>query len=149
MGDPSTYGILVQNYQSVLAFPFWLFNDNNWSNLALRSNQIVPGMPQEFYTRASIVAPYQAIEFNQGMFALFVVLQGLAMLFFCGVLFWVWFYSEAQPETSGFPLFEAKYRSEVTWDMKLGKKGDPAQIEVSQMFEGMRDAAVFTRGPNN
>lgn len=57
MGDPSTYGILVQNYQSVLAFPFWLFNDNNWGNLALRSNQTVPGMPHEFYTQASIVAP--------------------------------------------------------------------------------------------
>ncbi|KAJ4386439.1 hypothetical protein N0V93_009335 [Gnomoniopsis smithogilvyi] len=111
MQDPSTYGIIVQNFQSVLAFPFWLFNDNNWGNTALKSNQTVAGLPQQFYTQASIVAPYQAIEFNQGMFIVFVVLQGLGILFAWGTLFWVWICSRVQPETSGFLLFEAKYRN--------------------------------------
>src|SRR3954463_16824253 len=30
LADPSTWGILSQNFQSLLVFPFWLFNSNNW-----------------------------------------------------------------------------------------------------------------------
>lgn len=79
------------------------------------------------------------------MFALFVVLEGLAILFVLGVLSWTWFISSSrpQPATSGFPVFEAKYRTSVTWNNSPTEKKDPGRIEVSQMIEHMRDAAVF------
>ncbi|KAJ4407286.1 hypothetical protein N0V82_009955 [Gnomoniopsis sp. IMI 355080] len=149
MQDPSTYGIIVQNFQSVLVFPFWLFNDNNWGNTALKSNQTVAGLPQQFYTEASVVAPYQAIEFTQGMFVLFVVLQGLSILFAWGTLILVWVCSRVQPETSGFLLFEAKYRSRVGWNKASGERRDPREIKVTEMIEVMSDATVFTKSPGS
>lgn len=149
MQDPSTYGIIVQNFQSVLAFPFWLFNDNNWGNTALKSNQTVAGLPQQFYTEASIVAPYEAIDFNQGMFVLFVVLQGLGILFAWGTLIWIWFCSKVQPETSGFLLFEAKYRSKEGWNQTSEERRDPRDIKVTEMIEVMSNAVAFTKSPGS
>jgi hypothetical protein len=35
-GGPATYGLLLQEFQSVLAFPLWLFNANNFGNIALK-----------------------------------------------------------------------------------------------------------------
>jgi hypothetical protein len=86
MEDPSTYGIVIQNFQSILAFPFWLFNSNSWGNTALVPNQIISTLPPEFYIQASIVAPYTKIKFSVAMFILFVIFQGLAIIFVWSVL---------------------------------------------------------------
>ena len=79
--DPSTSVVLSQNFQSILTFPFWLFNANNYGNTALQAQQIIPMLPMEFYTEASIVAPYVKIKFDWVMFVIFLVLQGLAISF--------------------------------------------------------------------
>ena len=50
-----------QIFQSVLAFPFWKFNPNNFGNVHLNAKNIVPGLPPDFYTIASIGNPYEKI----------------------------------------------------------------------------------------
>ncbi|EXJ61433.1 uncharacterized protein A1O5_11749 [Cladophialophora psammophila CBS 110553] len=50
-----------QTFHSILAFPFWLFNPNNFGNVQLEARNIVAGLPPEFYTNASIGAPYEKI----------------------------------------------------------------------------------------
>lgn len=51
-------GVPYQTMQSILAFPLWQFNENNFGNIELKSQTIVSSLPPEFYTKASIVAPY-------------------------------------------------------------------------------------------
>lgn len=50
-----------QIFQSILAYPFWLFNPNNFGNVNLNAKTIVPGLPPDFYTIASIGNPYEKI----------------------------------------------------------------------------------------
>jgi hypothetical protein len=50
-----------QIFHSILAYPFWLFNPNNFGNVDLQAKDIVEGLPSEFYTTASIGAPYDRI----------------------------------------------------------------------------------------
>ncbi|KAK8102430.1 hypothetical protein PG984_015576 [Apiospora sp. TS-2023a] len=112
MPDPSTDGVLSRNFQSILAFPLWLFNDNNWGNIALKSDTITTTLPPQFYTTATIVAPYSKISFNRTMFYLFIVLQGLALVLIWAVLIWVWVRSTPIPYISSFPLFDAAFKLE-------------------------------------
>ncbi|KAK7973193.1 hypothetical protein PG996_007421 [Apiospora saccharicola] len=70
--DMSTDGVLARNFQSILAFPFWFFNDNNWGNTALDFTAITPTLPPQFYTVAALVAPYSKIQFSRTMFYLFI-----------------------------------------------------------------------------
>ena len=50
-----------QIFHSILAFPFWQFNPNNFGNVALNAQNITAGLPSEFYTTASIGAPCDRI----------------------------------------------------------------------------------------
>ena len=50
-----------QLFLSLLSFPFWHFNDNNFGNVRLKAQDIVQGLPEEFYTWASVDKPLQRI----------------------------------------------------------------------------------------
>lgn len=143
LGDPSTYGVVTQNFQSLLAFPTWLFNANNWGNTALKSNVTVPGMPAGFYTTAGVVKPVSTYDFDTGMFGLFVGLQGAAMVFIWAVLFWVWLGGRNVPDTSSFPLFDVKYR---TWvDGERLTKEEMAHVSGSDIVGCTKGAVVRTK----
>lgn len=144
LGDPSTYGIVVQNFQSLLAFPTWLFNANNWGNTALKSNVTVPGMPPEFYTTAEVVRPVSTYDFDSGMFGLFAGLQGTAMVFIWAVLLWLWIGGGSMPETSSFPLFDMKYRTEI--DGERLAFDDIVHASSSEVVGRMKGAVVRTTG---
>ncbi|KAI0202467.1 hypothetical protein F4808DRAFT_449802 [Astrocystis sublimbata] len=142
LSDPSTYGILSQSFQSILAFPFWLFNSNNWGNVHLISNQITPFQPPEFYTQASIVAPYDKIRFNKAMFALFLAFQGLAMVFTWAVLVWLWLGPRITTEMSAWTVFDMTYKTRVRGgggDVKYHELGTADVIGV------MKTAQVHRR----
>jgi hypothetical protein len=51
-------GVPYQTLQSILAFPLWQFNANNYGNIQLVDRTVISTLPPEFYTKASIVAPY-------------------------------------------------------------------------------------------
>lgn len=49
--DPSYHAVLTQNFQGILAFPFWLFNANNYGNPALQAETVISTLPQSFIPR--------------------------------------------------------------------------------------------------
>ncbi|KAI0438358.1 hypothetical protein F4803DRAFT_569647 [Xylaria telfairii] len=139
--DPSTYGILQQNFQSILAFPFWFFNNNNWGNIELRANQIAPSLPSQFYTEASIVAPFTKIRFNPSMFALFLTFQGFAMIFSWGCLCWLWFGPKIVTKISLWSLFDVAYKTNVQ-----GEDIVPFQsLTTSDVIGVMKTAQVYSK----
>ncbi|KAJ8128335.1 hypothetical protein O1611_g5298 [Lasiodiplodia mahajangana] len=140
--DPSTYGILQQNFQSILAFPFWFFNNNNWGNVELRSNQIISSLPSQFYTEASIVAPFTKIRFNPSMFALFLTFQALAMIFCWGCLCWLWFGPKIATEISLWSLFDVAYKTTV----QSGENNVSFQgLTTSDVIGVMKFAQVYAK----
>lgn len=143
LSDPSTWGILAQNFQSVLVFPFWLFNANNWGNTELKENQTVSTLPAEFYTQASLVEPYTKLKFDTAMFALFLALQALTMGYVWAVLVRMWTRWKAPAKTSSFPLFDVGYRTQIVGN--IGNVVDVQQANNSQIVEGVKDVRVFAR----
>lgn len=140
--DPATWGIQFQNFQSVLVFPFWLFNANNWGNTQTHANTTVSNLPPEFYTEASIVEPYTKIRFQPAMFALFLVLQILSLLFVGGVVVWAWIMSRVPLKTSSFPLFDIAFRAEVHSEVE---NKDMNNLSDSEIVHLMRNAKAVGR----
>jgi hypothetical protein len=140
--DPSAYVVFSQNFQSILAFPFWLFNANNYGNTALQVQQIIPVLPVEFYTEASIVAPYIKIKFDWGMFIIFLVLQGLAISFVWAVLLWVWFAVKGLPATSSYPLFDFAFKAKAEIEVDQQDVLNAGDLDVINM---VRDVKIFVK----
>lgn len=116
--DPADWGIQFQNFQSILVFPFWLFNAGNWGNPQTHANTTVSNLPPEFSTKASIVEPYSKFRVQPAMFTLFLVLQVVSLLFVGGVVVWAWMISRIPPKTSSFPLFDIAFRADVQSDIE-------------------------------
>lgn len=140
--DPATWGILFQNFQSILVFPFWLFNCNNWGNTKSHANTTVSSLPPEFFTEASLVEPYAKIKVQPAMFSLFLVLQVLSLLFVGGVVVWTWTRSRIPLKTSSFPLFDIAFRAEVQSDVEHRDLDD---LNDSEIVHLMRDAKAVGR----
>ncbi|KAI3326173.1 hypothetical protein HD806DRAFT_552487 [Xylariaceae sp. AK1471] len=117
--NPLTYGTLLQTFQSIIAFPHWLFNANNYGNIALQPQDVINTLPPDFYTSASIVSPYTMLKFDASMFYLFLALQGAVIVFTWIVLLGVWVGGkDGMPIISSFPLLDIalKCRLEVQAD---------------------------------
>jgi hypothetical protein len=130
MRDPAYYAILSQSFQSILAFPFWFFNANNYGNLDLQTETIITTLPPEFYTQVDIVKPYSMFNVDRSMLYLFVALQGIAMLFCMGTLVWVWLCAGALPSISSFPLFDAIAKAKSTFIPELGDMDQADDKEI-------------------
>lgn len=142
LDSPYTYGIAAQNFQSIVAFPFWLFNDNNWGNIAVKSDVLETGLPPQFYTTVSIVEPYVKLKFDNAMFVLCVVLQGLVLVFVWSVLIWTWLRRESLTSgASAFPFFDARHKVRV--DGEEGFSGRlAATAQTSDIIRTMKNATV-------
>jgi hypothetical protein len=99
--------------QSILVFPIWQFNPNNFGNTQLNAKEIVAGLPPEFYTTASITKPYTRIVINRYMFIGFVVLEGAVLAFIWLVPIWLWISSRRLPKISSYPLIDFTFKSSV------------------------------------
>jgi hypothetical protein len=66
---------LRQAMQSVLAFPLWVFNANNYGNIALAQLNDTSSVAAEYHTTAAVASPFTRIVVNRSMFILFVVLE--------------------------------------------------------------------------
>src|SRR5205085_1711086 len=64
LSDRFLQGIVLRNFRSVLAFPVWLFNANNYGNTELQGKRLNEGLPDEFYTRAEVVRPLVKLKFE-------------------------------------------------------------------------------------
>lgn len=54
-----------QIFYSILAFPFWQFNPNNFGNTDLDARNVVAGLPSDCYTTASIGNPLDRIAVDR------------------------------------------------------------------------------------
>ncbi|KAK8040968.1 hypothetical protein PG994_013975 [Apiospora phragmitis] len=139
LSDPSTWGILEQNFQSILVFPFWLFNANNWGNTQIKENETISTLPPDFYTEASLVEPYVKLRVDKGMFALFLTLQIIAILFVPGVVAGIWASKCPARKPSSFPcstLCSAlRFRVGGSWKC-------PPDIDDSGIISGLKDTRV-------
>ncbi|KAF3021005.1 hypothetical protein E8E14_010619 [Neopestalotiopsis sp. 37M] len=118
LASPSTQGLLKQNFQSILAFPYWMFNVNSYGNLELQPQVMIDTLPSEFYTEAHEVAPYNKLIFSWTMFVLFIVFQGMALVFVSVSFVWVWIFvrrvsKSKLPIITPFPSFNTVFKSTV------------------------------------
>jgi hypothetical protein len=143
VSDPFSDGVLSRNFQSILAFPLWFFNDNNWGNTALMANATTTTLPSDYYCVAAIVAPYNKIIFDHTMFYIFIILQGISLLFIWVVLIWVWVWAAPIPYISSFPLFDANYKLE-TFDLAQDQSVI-SKAEDSHVLEYVGQERVYAR----
>lgn len=52
-------------FHSLLAFPLYLFNPNNYGNTQLSADNITYTLPEDFYTTAAVSNPYEKIAVNR------------------------------------------------------------------------------------
>lgn len=117
-----------QVFKSILAFPFWHFNPNNYGNSGLKTNEVVSNLPEEFYTTAAIVSSNVRIEVNKGMFVAFVVLEGSVLVFVWLVLLTTWGVAKRLPYISSYPVLDFSFKTQFEyWD----SRGDGEDVRRS------------------
>ncbi|KAI9157890.1 hypothetical protein HJFPF1_05874 [Paramyrothecium foliicola] len=116
LSDPSTWGILSQNLQSILLFPFWLFNANNWGNTEVQENVTISTLPPEFYTEASLVKPYTKLRVDLNMFAIFLTVQIFSLVLISSAVAWVWWRKQPARRPSSFPLIDFVFSVQILGD---------------------------------
>ncbi|KAH9208078.1 hypothetical protein DL95DRAFT_312540 [Leptodontidium sp. 2 PMI_412] len=99
--------------KSLLVFPIWQFNPNNFGNTQLAAREIISGLPSEFYTTASVVKPYTRIVIDRSMFISFLVLEGAMLLLVWLVPLWLCLSRRRLPRTSSYPLIDFMFKSSV------------------------------------
>jgi len=139
LADPSTWGILSQNFQSLLVFPFWLFNSNNWGNTEVQENVTTSSLAPEFYTEASLVKPHVKLRIDSGMFGMFLALQTVALIFVSSVVAWVCLRRRLIQKWSSFPLFDIMFRAEVQVKEKWKC---PINVDDSNIILKLKDTKI-------
>ncbi|KAH8671538.1 hypothetical protein BX600DRAFT_434637 [Xylariales sp. PMI_506] len=134
LSDTFVDGILLQNFRSVLAFPVWLFNANNYGNTEISGKILNQGLPFEFYTQAAVVAPLVKLKFDPNLLVVFMCLEGIVLVFLWATTLFLllpWS-SEAPVPLSSYPIFDFLFKSWVSWDFDTDRdslwKADSSQI---------------------
>lgn len=141
--DPFLDGIVLQQLRSVLAFPVWLFNANNYGNTALEGGVVNPGLPEEFYTRGEVVRGVVKLGVERGfLVGGFMVVEGvvLAVLWLgLGVLFWPG-KRRGGGETTEFPVVDLLFGADVR--AAVSKEKGEESASVVKRVRGVRLGVV-------
>lgn len=124
LSDRFTDGILINAFRSVLAFPIWLFNANNYGNTQLSARILNPNLPPQFYTKAAVVSPLVKLRFDPVLLMVFMCLEGvvLAVLWIAlATLFLPGMWREqgrggrsvAEATVSSFPVADFLFKTEI------------------------------------
>ena len=115
LNDTFTDGILLQNFRSVLAFPLWLFNANNYGNTKLSDKVLNPDLPAEFYTQAAVVAPLVKLKFDPSLLLVFICLEGVVLVSLWGTLLLLCMPRSrgAVPKITPYPLFDILFKASI------------------------------------
>ena len=113
---------LYQTLQSIITFPLWQFNPNNFGNIDITPKEIAQGLPEEFYTKASIVKPYTRIVINHDMYLSFLVLQGVVLGFVWMIPFWLLLFPRRLPQTSSYPMLDFAFKAEFQTNFGEGDR---------------------------
>src|SRR6266536_252827 len=113
---------LYQTLQSIITFPLWQFNPNNFGNIDITPKEITKGLPEEFYTKASIVKSYTRIVINHDMYLSFLVLQGVVLGFVWMIPFWLLLFPRRLPQTSSYPMLDFAFKAEFQTNVGEGDR---------------------------
>jgi hypothetical protein len=142
--NPSTDGVLLQNFRSIIAFPVWMFNANNYGNTELAVKEISPDLPKEFYTQASFVKPYLKLKFDPIVLTVFGVSHLIVLIFSAVVLIWAMCRAKTLPAISSFPVFDIYFKPQVRVKDVMDYV-DVWHAEDSEIIGLMKNASVGRR----
>jgi hypothetical protein len=143
--DAGFDAVLLPTFHGLLAFPVFFFNANHYGNANLQTETISPDLPPEFYTTASIVAPYVKLKFDHVFLGLFIALQGIALIFLWVVVVWGFAVSRHLPDISSFPGFDVMFKTQP-WNLRaLEEEGDLWEKGDSEILRLMRDVRATSR----
>jgi hypothetical protein len=127
---------LATTFQSILVYPIWQFNWNNYGNPNLSAQVKDPNLPKEFYTKASLVQPYTRIVLNEAMFAIFLVGEGIVLVFALVLLLWLCMTTKDFPTLSSFPLVD--FAMKAHYDLRLKNSLERDETEQGVESAGNR-----------
>jgi hypothetical protein len=78
-------------FQSIIAYPFWMFHDNNFGNVDLPVHDIDPNLPEEFFVKVSVAIPLSKILISDDEFITFAVFEGLVLLYLWCAVAWLYY----------------------------------------------------------
>ena len=149
LDDDFVRGFQLQNFRSILAFPVWLFNANNYGNTALAGQVLNPDLPKEFYTQAAVVRPMVRLKFDGGLLRAFVVLEGLVLLVLWGALLWLfapWSIGAGDVlAVSPFPVVDFQFKV-VVGTSSEGQRESLRTAETGQVLKRLDGARAFANG---
>jgi hypothetical protein len=138
--------------KSLLAFVLWEFNVNNYGNPIMRESphQEITYLPPEFSTTASICNPYVKVVVDPRMFAAYLILQLVVLLFVWACLIIIWLSCSMLPEISSYRLidFAAKTVEKNVPDRRTGldeKLEGMTNGGDDRLRKELRDVKVFLR----
>ncbi|KAH6687780.1 hypothetical protein F5X68DRAFT_231327 [Plectosphaerella plurivora] len=134
------YGYLAQHFHSILAFPVWFLNVNNFGNIDLPSNDlnVVSPLSDDFLTTAHIVAPHTLIRFRLAMVIAFAVAQGLVLAFAWILLIWAMRVSASLPMISSYPIFDLVFKAETAINARSDELWDADDAKIETMLQGLK-----------
>jgi len=143
--NPVPRVVLTQSFQSILAFPVWMFNGNNYGNPALQASEMISTLPPDFYTSASIVTSYSKLKVDEGMLIGFMALQGTVLVFIWAVLIWSWRTALPLPAISSFVLFDSTVRLKHTIAEAAEGWQTGADVSDKRILELATEARTYAR----
>jgi len=144
MTNPSTDSLPLQNFRSILAFPVWMFNANNYGNPDLLLKNISPDLPKEFYTQASFVQPYLKLKFDPIVLTVFFVSHVVVLGFSAVALIWAMCHAKKLPTISSFPVFDIYFKPQVRIKNPMDNI-DVWHVQDSEIISLMKNANVGRR----
>jgi len=99
---------LIVAFQSMIVVPMWFFSVSNYGNVQVQKSptSMLPNLPPEFTTTASLARPHSKIAINSSMFYTYIGLELGALLISWTVILVIILKRKASPVVSGYPLID-------------------------------------------
>lgn len=100
--------LLTISFQSMLVIPMWYFSVSNYGNPQVQQSPttLIPNLPPEFTTTASLARPYSKITINTDMFYAYLGLELGALVVSWLVIVAILWRGKAGPVVSSYPLID-------------------------------------------
>jgi hypothetical protein len=139
-----------QTLQSSLAFVLTFFTENSWGNSQLGAfsgnrSEGYTFLPKEYHTTASICTPTTRFVVDKRMFAIFVVLQSLPIIFAWMVLVLMLYIKLPCTKISSFHLIDFMYKARLTGSIPDEQK--MRDLDDSMIISLFKDVMVYKAIP--
>ncbi|KAF2267579.1 hypothetical protein CC78DRAFT_591957 [Lojkania enalia] len=138
---------LTRTFQSILTFPLWHFQSNNYGNIDLVDQEMITTLPPEFYRKLSLTRPFIKIIIDRPMFIAFLVLEGVALLFTWAVLIWLWITRPEIPPLSSYPIVDFAFKAkEKGYTEGFGRSGNLVRAGDGEVRRAVKGVNVVVQG---